>query len=129
MEHPIVEKILKEGIGSVNISMLDEITKNKILSVVADRLYKQNRFIEAIEIMHKSNDIEKLIKLGDAFLSESRIELATLCFIPTKDKQRLNDVAVLCIQSKDYKLAARAYDAADNKQMSLFIQKNFVSTL
>lgn len=126
MEHPIVEKILKEGVNSVNLSMLDESARKKILNNVAEKLYKQNKFIEAIEIMAKAGDIEKLTKLGDLFSSEGRTELATLCFIPTKDKQRLNNAAVLCIQSKNYKLAAKAYEAADNKQMADFIQQNFV---
>jgi hypothetical protein len=126
MEHPIVEKILKEGINSVNLSMLDEDARKKILNDVGEKLYKQNKFIEAIEIMVKAGDIEKLIKLGDLFLSENKTELATLCFIPTKDKQRLNNAGILCIQSKNYKLAAKAYDAADNKQMASFILRNFV---
>ena len=125
MELPIVEKILKEGINSVNLSMLDESARRKILSDVGDKLYKQNKFVEAIEMMAKANDIEKLIKLGDIFLSQNKIELATLCFIPTKDKQRLNSAAVLCIQSKNYKLAAKAYEAADNSQMAFFIMQNF----
>ena len=126
MEHPIVEKILKEGINSVNLSMLDESARKKILSDVGEKLYKQNKFVEAIEIMEKAKDIEKLTKLGDLFLSENKAELATLCFIPTKDKQRLNNAAVLCIQAKNYKLAAKAYEAADNRQMASFIQQNFV---
>ena len=125
MEHPIVEKILKEGIGSVNLSMLDESARKKILSDVGEKLYKQNKFVESIEIMEKAGDIERLTKLGDSFLSENKIELATLCFIPTKDKQRLNNAAVLCIQSKKYRLAAKAYEAADNTQMSSFIMQNF----
>ena len=125
MDHPIVEKILKEGINSVNLSMLDDDARKKILSDVAEKLYKQSKFLEAIEIMAKMHDTEKLLKLGDLFLSESRVELATLCFIPTKDKQRLNNAAVLCIQSKKYRLAAEAYEAADNKQMSSFIEQNF----
>ena len=126
MQHPIVEKILKEGINSVNLSMLDESARKKILTDVAEKLYKQNKFVESIEIMAKAGDIEKLTRIGDLFLSEGRTELATLCFIPTKDKQRLNNAAVLCIQSKNYKLAAKAYEAADNKQMASFIYQNFV---
>src|SRR3989344_3681576 len=126
MDHPIVEKILKEGINSVNLSMLDEEARKRILSDVAEKLYKQSKFVEAIEIMAKMHDTEKLLKLGDLFLSESRVELATLCFIPTKDKQRLNNAAVLCIQSKKYNLPAKAYEAADNKQMASFIMRNFV---
>ena len=125
MDHPIVEKILKEGIASVNLSMLDESARKKILSDVGEKLYRQGRFTEAIDIMAKANDIEKLTKLGDLFLSENKTELATLCFIPTKDKQRLNNTAVLCIQSGNYKLAAKAYEAADNRQMASFIKQNF----
>lgn len=125
MEHPIVEKILKEGINSVNLSMLDEDARKRILSDVGEKLYKQSRFVEAVEIMARASEFEKLIQLGDSFLRENKAELATLCFIPTKDKQRLSNAAVLCIQAKNYKLAAKAYEAADNKQMASFIQQNF----
>lgn len=126
MEHPIVEKIMKEGINSVNLSMLDESARKKILGDVAEKLYKQNKIIEAIEIMEKAGDFEKLTKLGDLFLAESKAELAALCFIPAKDKQRLNNAAVACIKAKNYKLAAKAYEAADNSQMANFIMQNFV---
>ena len=125
MEHPIVEKILKEGISSVNLSMLDEDARKKILSDVGEKLFRQGRFPEAIEIMAKAGDMEKLINLGDVFLSEKKTELAALCFIPTRDRQRLSSAAVLCIQSKNYRLAAKAYEAADNMQMASFILQNF----
>lgn len=109
----------------MNLSMLDESSRKSILGIAGEKLYKQNKIAEAIEVMAKANDIEKLTKLGDMFLSEGRAELAALCFMPTKDKQRLNNAAVLCIKSKNYKLAAKAYEAADNKQMADFIEKNF----
>ncbi|MBI4143568.1 hypothetical protein HY487_01645 [Candidatus Woesearchaeota archaeon] len=125
MDNPIVEKILKEGMSSVNLSMLDESARKKILSDVAEKLYKQGKFAEAIEVMEKSGDVQKLTGLGDSFLTENKGELAALCFIPTKDKQRLNSAAVLCIQVKNYRLAARAYEAADNRQMASFIMQNF----
>lgn len=126
MDHPIVEKILKDGINSVNLSMLDESARKRILSDVGEKLYREGRFKEAIEIMEKAQELDKLAKLGDIFLSEGKSELATLCFIPTKDKQRLSSAAVLCIQAKNYRLASKAYEAADNKQMASFIQQNFV---
>ncbi len=125
MEHPIVEKILKEGINSVNLSMLDESSRKNILSDVAEKLYRQSKFVEAIEVMTIAHDNEKLLDMGDLFLRESKVELATICFIPTKDKERLNNAAVLCIQSKKYRLAAEAYRAADNRQMASFIEQNF----
>lgn len=125
MDHPIVEKILKEGIKSVNLSMLDEKSRKKILTDVGEKLYRQGKLIEAIDILEKAGDFERLLKLGDLFLSESKFELATLCFIPTKDKERLNNAAVKCIELKNYRLAAKAYESADNLQMSDFIRKNF----
>ena len=125
MEHPIVEKILKDGIKSVNISMLDDKAQKRILADVGERLFKQGKFNDAIEILTKAGDIERLLRLGDAFMAEGKSELATSCYLPTKDKQRLNDAAVLCIQAKNYKLAAKAYECADNKQMADFILENF----
>ena len=125
MENPIVGKILKDGISSVNLAMLDENARKRILNDVAEKLWKENKFTESIEVMIKSNDIEKLKKLGDIFISEGKSELAALCFIPTKDKERLNNAAVLCIKAKNYRLAAKAYTAADNTQMASFIMENF----
>ena len=125
MDNPIVDKILSEGIKSVNLSMLDEQSRKKILTDVGEKLYRQGRILDAIEILAKANDFDRLTKLGDMFLSENKFEIAALCFIPTKDKARLNDVAVKCIELKNYKLASAAYEAADNRQMADFIRRNF----
>ena len=125
MEHPIVEKIMKDGISSVNLSMLNETARKNILADVAEKLFKQGRFADSIGIMKIMGDNEKLLSIGDNFLSEGKAELATMFFIPTKDKQRLNNAAVLCIKSKNYALAAQAYEASDNSQMAQFIKENF----
>ena len=125
MEHPIVEKILKEGINSVNLSMLDEATRKSILSHVGEKLYKQNKIAEAAEILGKAGDFEKLKRLGDDFVEQSKGELAALCFIPTKDAERLNNAAIMCIQAKNYRLAAGCYRAAGNMPMAEFMEKNF----
>ncbi|MBI4452092.1 hypothetical protein HY637_01565 [Candidatus Woesearchaeota archaeon] len=125
MDHPIVDKILKEGIRSVNLSMLDEKSRKSILTDVGEKLYRQGKLIEAIDILEKAGDIERLKKLGDLFASEGKFELAALCFIPTKDKDRLNNIAVRCIELKNYKLAAAAYDATGNKPMADFMRQNF----
>ncbi len=125
MEHPIVQKIMKEGINSVNLSMLDDSSRKNILEDVGEKLYRESRYKEAIEIFTKANQTDKLVKYGDLFMNEGKTELATLFYLPTKDKQRLNNAAVMCIQSKNYDLAASAYRAADNHQMASFIEKNF----
>ena len=127
MDHPIVEKILKEGVKSVNLSMLDEKSRKKILTDVGDKLYRQGRILEAIELLTQAKDMDRLLSLGDIFLSENKAELAALCFIPTRDKERLNKAAVMCIEAKNYLLAAKAYEAADNLQMAKFIKQNFAS--
>ena len=126
MDHPIVEKILKEGISSVNLSMLDEKARKSILTDVGEKLYRQGKLIEAISMLERAGDIDRLRKLGELFASENKFELAAMCFIPTKDGQKLNDVAVKCIELKNYKLASAAYEAADNRQMAEFIRDNFV---
>jgi len=125
MDHPIVEKIMKEGLNSVNISMLDEESRRRILSDVGEKLFREGRFSDAIDIMAKTGDFFKLLEKGDDFIKEGKSELAAMCFIPTRDKQRLNNVAVLLIQSKKYDFAAKAYDAAENPQMASFIRENF----
>jgi len=125
MPNPIVEKILKEGVNSVNTSMFDKETKKKLFGEAGEILYKQGKSIKAIEVLTKAEDIEKLIKLGEIFLSEFKPELAALCFIPTKNKEKLNHVATLCIEVKNYNLAEKAFEAANNQDMVSFIKRNF----
>ena len=125
MPNPIVEKILKEGVNSVNTSMFDKETKKKLFGEAGEILYKQGKSIKAIEVLTKAEDIEKLIKLGEIFLSEFKPELAALCFIPTKNKEKLNHVATLCIEVKNYNLAEKAFEAENNQDMVSFIKRNF----
>ncbi len=125
MEHPIVAKILKEGINSVDLSMLDANREKRILSYVGKRLYKLNKITEAVTILEKAREFEKLKEMGDELLVQSKAELATLCFIPTKDKERLNNVAVFCMKAMNYELAAKAYKAAGNIEMAELLKRNF----
>ena len=125
MENPIVDKILKEGINSVNLTMLDEKARKGILTDAGEKLYKKGRIMEAISLLEKAGDIERLAKLGDLFFSEGKNELAAICLIPVKDKEKLNKVAVKCIEAKNYRLASEAFEAADNKHMAEFIRSNF----
>ena len=60
MDHPIVEKIIKDGIDSVNLSMLGPQAKKKILTEVGEKLYKQGKFKEAVRIAEESGDMQKL---------------------------------------------------------------------
>ncbi|MBI2507484.1 hypothetical protein HYV89_00865 [Candidatus Woesearchaeota archaeon] len=125
MEHPIVAKILKEGINSVDLSMLDISKENQIWNFVGEKLYKLNKVPEAVTILEKTSNFDKLKEMGDELLMQNKAELAALCFIPTKDKERLNNVAVLCMKALNHKLAAEAYRAADNIDMAEFLEDNY----
>ena len=124
LEHPIVAKIIRDGINSVDLSMLEYNGKD-LLSYVGDRLYKLNKIPEAVKILEKAGNFEKLKDFGDQLLMQNKAELAVLCFIPTKDKERLEKAAELCIHIENYKLAAKAYETAGNKDLAEFLKKNF----
>ena len=125
MEHPIVAKILKEGINSIDLSMLDDNKEKKILNYIGERLYRLNKIPDAVVILEKARNFEKLKDFGDQLLMQNKIELATFCFLPTGDKERLEKAAELCIQIENYKLAAKAYEVAGNKSLTEFLKKNF----
>src|SRR3989338_8161122 len=118
IENPIIQKILKEGVNSVNISMLNEESRKRILSDVGERLYRQGRKQERNQVLEKNSHFEMLKAIGDQFMVERKIELAALSYIPTKDKERLNAAAALCLREKKFAIAAKAYEAADNKEMA-----------
>lgn len=125
MEHPIVAKILKEGINSVDLSMLENSKEKRILNYVGERLYRLNKIPEAVVILEKAGNFEKLKEFGDQLLMQNKAELAALCFIPTRDKERLEKTAELCIQVMNYRLAAKAYEAAGSEDLAEFLKKNF----
>jgi|SRR3989344_496683 len=125
MEHPIVAKILKGGINSVDLSMLDGEKGKRVLDYVSERLYKLNKIAEAVEILRRADGFEKLKKMGDELMAQNKGELAALCFIPTGDKERLNNAAILCLKAMNYRLAAKVYEAAGEIEMAEFLEKNF----
>ena len=69
--------------------------------------------------------MEELAKMGDEFMHYGKYDFAALCFIPLKDKAKLNEVGINLIKDKNYKLAAESYKAAGNMQMADFIKTNF----
>ena len=58
-------------------------------------------------------------------MAQNKGELAALCFIPTGDKERLNNAAILCLKAMNYRLAAKVYEAAGEIEMAEFLEKNF----
>ena len=125
MEHHIIAKILKEGINFVDLSMLDGDNGKRILIYVAEKLYKLNKISEAVTILEKAREFERLKEMGDELMAQNKGELAALCYIPTKDKDRLNNAALLCLKSMNYKLAAKAYESAGNLEMANFLLDNY----
>jgi hypothetical protein len=125
MQNPIVEKIMKEGIRSVNISMLSDESKTALLLDVGDKLFKESRYNESAEILSLARATDKLTEMGDMLSSQGRTETAVIFYLPTKNKEKLNESALKCINSKNYRLAALAYEASGNIQMAQFIRENF----
>ena len=105
--------------------MLDEDNGKRILVYVGEKLYKLNKISEAVTILEKAMEFERLKEMGDELMAQNKAGLAALCFIPTKDKERLNNVAVLCMKAMNFELAAKAYEAAGNLEMANFLKNNY----
>ena len=125
MQNPIVDKIMKEGIKSVNLSMLPENSRKIILQDVGEKLLKEGKYMESSEVLSLAGDFTKLNEIGDSMSSEGRTETAALFYLKGKDKDKLNSIAAKLVASRSYKLASQAYEASGNMQMAEFLKSNF----
>jgi hypothetical protein len=125
--HPIIDKIVKEGVQSVNISMLSKDLRYKLMTEAGQTLMHQNRFSEAAHAFALAENKEMLKEQGRWFLKQQKVGLAAHFLIHIEDEETLRDLAQRCIASNEVAAARAIYQALGDETMLAFIRENLTS--
>ncbi|MDI6737727.1 MAG: hypothetical protein QME12_04405 [Nanoarchaeota archaeon] len=129
MASTLARWVAGKGIDNVNPSMLSDEMRNGIMTEAGIILLKEGRIYEAVKAVVMAGNSDKLVEMGNEFIRQTKFEEAALCFIPVKDKEKLEKTAAECAKLGNMSLAYFAYLAAGNEQMALFLKENFCPEL
>jgi hypothetical protein len=129
MASTLARWVVEKGVDSVNPTMLSADMRNEIMTEAGMILLKEGRFFEAVKAVTMAGNSAKLLEMGDEFVRQTKFEEATLCFIPTKDKARIEKSASECAKLGNMSLAYYAYIASENEEMAAFMKENFCPEL
>jgi hypothetical protein len=126
MDHPLVEKIWREGVDSVNVSMLSAPLKLRLLTEAGDRLMHADRSAEAAHAYALAGNTQKLREVGLWLLEAKRYAAAALFLRRApRDKEELEDLAERCAGIGEVAIAKELYRDLGNAEMVAFLEKNF----
>lgn len=125
MSHPLVQKILAEGLKDVNVSMLSPSLRNRLLSEAGNRLLNQNRIEESVEAFVIAGNHEALRSHGEWFLEQRKFPQAALFLRHIAPPDELELLAAKCLELGHAAGAKAIYESLGDAQMVRFIEENF----
>jgi len=125
MGHPLIDKIVDDGVHSINVSMLSPELRNALLTEAGSKLIHMNRVEEAAEVFALAGNQEKLWDHGRWFMEQQRYGLAALFLRHVARHDILEDLAAKCLERNDVKGAKAIYEVLQNTQMVRFLEENF----
>lgn len=129
MANTLARWVVEKGVDNVNPSMLSAEMRSDIMTEAGIILLKEGRIYEAVKAVVMAGNSDKLVEMGNEFVRQTKFEEAALCFIPIKDKEKLEKTAGECAKLGNMPLAYFAYAAAGNEQMAAFLKENFCPEL
>jgi hypothetical protein len=127
MGHPIIDKIVKEGVQSVNVMMLSPDLRHKLMTEAGNTLMRQNRVSEAAHAFALAENKEALREYGRWFLKQQKVGLAAYFLLHVEDEEVLRELAQKCIASNDIDAAKAIYESLKDATMLSFIRENLTS--
>jgi hypothetical protein len=124
--HPLIQKILDEGVDAISVDMLSDNLKKTLLTEAGKRLLNHNRPEEAAKAFAKGNSVQELKEQGIEFMKQRKFGVAAHFLKHVLPHNEVEDLALQCLEQKDYTAAKSVYETLENKQMCEFIEKNFL---
>lgn len=125
MGHPLIDKIVDEGLSSIDVSMLSADLRNALLSEAGTRLMHGNRIGEAAEAFAMAGNHEQLKEQGEWFLQQRRYGVAALFLRHVAGEEMLDGLAVKCLENGEIGPARKIYESLGDSQMVAFLERNF----
>lgn len=129
MASTLARWVVEKGVDNINPAMLSAEMRSDIMTEAGIILLKEGRIYEAVKAVVMAGNSDKLVEMGNEFVRQTKFEEAALCFIPVKDKEKLEKAGAECAKLGNMSLAYFAYVAAGNDQMAAFLKENFCPEL
>jgi len=123
--HPIIDKIVNEGVQAVNVSMLSSTLRGKLMSEAGSILMHQNRFAEAAHAFALAENKQELKEHGRWFLEQHKLGLAALFLLHVEDETFLQELAQKCLAVNEIEPAKQIYESLHDDIMLSFLRENF----
>ncbi len=122
--HPIIEKIIKEGIFSVHTDALDEDVRKKLMQQVGTILLHKGRNDESAYAFYLAEDNESLNEYCRWFLEQHKPNIAAYFAQYIPKEELLEKVAAECLAANQLAPAKILYEKLHDRRMLLFIREN-----
>jgi len=127
MAHPIVEKILRDGLGSVRLEMLSPEAREPLMRQAGRALLNSNRLAEAAEAFARGNVMDELRVQGEWLREQGRLADAALFLRHVDREDALRRLAEDCIGIGEIEAARAIYETLGDAAMLSFLQENFAA--
>jgi hypothetical protein len=129
MTHPLIQKIVEQGVSSVNVSMLSPDAKKKIMTEAGNTLMHLNRYQEAAQAYAVGENNDLLKEQGHWFLKQNRFAMAAFFLLHVEKEETLENLAQQCITAGELEAAKAVYRKLGNTIMLQFLEENFAESL
>jgi hypothetical protein len=129
MGHPIIDKIVKDGVQSVNVSMLSPELRFKLMTEAGNVLMHMARYPEAAKAFATADNREQLREHGKWFLEQQKVGLAAYFLLHVEREEQLEELAQRCIAANEIAPAEAIYAHLNDKVMLSFLRENFKEEL
>lgn len=125
MAHPLVDKIVNEGVQSINVSMLSPVLRKALLTEAGNVLMHKGRYEEAAHAFALGENQELLQEQGHWFLKQNRFGLAAFFLLHVEKEELLQELAKDCIAANEIPSAKAIYESLGDQTMLAFLRENF----
>ncbi len=125
MVHPLVTKILSEGLDKIDVSMLSAELRNRLLSEAGTRLLAINKVKESSDAYALAGNAELLREQGDWFKAQQKYAQAALFLRHVAEREELEELAAECLRRGHTSAAKEIFLKLNDSVMVSFIDANF----
>lgn len=120
----LASQLIDKGVNNIDVSMLPEEQKKKILTDVAELLYNQGRLDDAAEVISKSGNHEKQTEFGVRFLKENKPSLAVHSLLGSDNFDLMRKAGIACMNANKKEAALLAFSSVGDTEFEMFVKEN-----
>ncbi|HIH23682.1 TPA: hypothetical protein HA251_01470 [Candidatus Woesearchaeota archaeon] len=123
--HPIVEKIVNEGVGSVNLASISKDLRKALFTEAGNILMHKEHHAEAAKAYAAAENHDMLNEYGRWFLQQRKPGIAAYFLLHIEKEDVLENLAQECIAAHHLDAAKAVYQKLGDSIMIEFLDANF----